>query len=462
MGLLRKYNHLLLAVFVFLDACILVCSYILAKVFTFGVNSFSVISPGEIFCFLVLIPFLFLFLQKLEYTQKFRSRSLKKMVLTICFYELVVVISFQLISMLPFYSYSDRFIYHFFLCTFLIFMSERVLLKIILSFLRKNGYNCKKYLIVGAGKLGYDFYKMLQRSPELGIKIVGFLDDEMESSKEELADQMIIGKTDQIEVIIKSYELDNVIITLPMTAERKIIEITNCCENNGIRVELIPDYYKIVSKKPSIRDINGYPLIGIRNIPLENVFNRLVKRLFDLTCASFALLFLSPLFLVVSIAIKLTSRGPIFFKQKRTGIHNREFSIYKFRTMYVNEEADVIQASKSDPRKTRIGDFLRRTNIDELPQLFNIIYGEMSIVGPRPHMVKHTEEFYKRYDKYMVRHWVKPGLTGWAQVNGWRGDSDIGIRIKYDIEYIENWTFWFDIKIIFLTIFGKKVRKNAY
>jgi putative colanic acid biosynthesis UDP-glucose lipid carrier transferase len=247
-----------------------------------------------------------------------------------------------------------------------------------------------------------------------------------------------------------------------MSQKNKITDITNICEKRGIHVELLPNYYQIVSHRPSVREINGVPLIGIRNVPLEGMFNRMFKRIFDIVFSFLAIIILSPVLLVVALAVKLSSPGPVLFVQKRTGLKNREFNIYKFRTMVVNNMADTLQSNENDPRKTKLGDFLRRTNLDELPQLFNIFRGEMSFVGPRPHMIKHTEEFYQKYDKYMVRHWVKPGLTGWAQVNGWRGDSDIEMRVKFDIEYIENWTFFWDIKIIFLTIFGKKARNHAY
>jgi Undecaprenyl-phosphate glucose phosphotransferase len=291
----------------------------------------------------------------------------------------------------------------------------------------------------------------------------GDLNDEIEPSPDyERFSKKIIGSTTDIKNILEKREFDNVIITLPMSQKNKITDITNICEKRGIHVELLPNYYQIVSHRPSVREINGVPLIGIRNVPLEGMFNRMFKRIFDIVFSFLAIIILSPVLLVVALAVKLSSPGPVLFVQKRTGLKNREFNIYKFRTMVVNNMADTLQSNENDPRKTKLGDFLRRTNLDELPQLFNIFRGEMSFVGPRPHMIKHTEEFYQKYDKYMVRHWVKPGLTGWAQVNGWRGDSDIEMRVKFDIEYIENWTFFWDIKIIFLTIFGKKARNHAY
>jgi Undecaprenyl-phosphate glucose phosphotransferase len=327
-----------------------------------------------------------------------------------------------------------------------------------------RGYNYKNYLVIGAGELGVDFYETVTKNYELGIRIIGFLDDKKEfnnSRYSEKIKKMILGKTTQIETILKTMSIDNVIVTLPLTEEKHVIEITNICEKYGIKAELVPDYRKIVSSNPSFRIIEDFPLIGIRNVPLENMFNRLIKRLLDLILAIPGLILISPMLFIIMIIIKLTSKGPVFFRQKRTGFQQKEFNIIKFRTMKLNSESDTKQATKDDPRKTKFGEFLRETNIDELPQIINVIKGDMSIVGPRPHMIAHTDEFYKKYDKYMVRHWVKPGITGLAQVNGWRGDSDIKIRVKYDIKYIENWSIWLDLRIIFLTFFSKKTKKNA-
>ncbi|HRU44256.1 MAG TPA: undecaprenyl-phosphate glucose phosphotransferase, partial [Spirochaetota bacterium] len=374
----------------------------------------------------------------------------------------------------PEWKYYDIFKFEnkFVLCYITLVLSfvfiERMFIKLALTILRKKGFNFRNYLIVGAGQVGLNFYRKVVSSNELGIRIVGFLDDNEEflnADDPEYTDAikgLLLGKTDKIETILKTMALDNVVLALPMYAEQKIVNITNLCEKYGVKAELIPDYFKIITANPSIRQIKGYPLIGIRNIPLENMYNRFVKRLCDIILSGAALIVLSPLFLIITIGIKLTSKGPVFFKQKRTGFKQKDFEIIKFRTMLINDEADTKQATKDDPRKTKFGDFLRKYNLDELPQIINILKGEMSIVGPRPHMLAHTEEFYQKYDKYLVRHWVKPGLTGWAQVNGWRGDSDIGIRVRYDIEYIENWSLFFDLKIVFLTAFGKQVKKYAY
>ena len=468
MDFFKKYNHQFQVFFVMFDAFILVAGYLAARYFSFTQEDFFQITVKEVLTFFILMTVFFLFLEKAEYPQKFRLRSKRKIIGTMITYGYLAMSSLCLCQMVGLFSYNSNFCWIYTCVTFCIFMPERMILKVLFDWLRKRGVNNKKYLLIGAGIQGFDFYKMIIHSPTLGIQITGVLDDgdlndEVDESAEyEKFCKKIIGQTFQIEKLLKSHHFDNVIITLPMTQKDKITTITNICEKRGIHVELIPNYYQIVSRHPSIREINGVPLIGIRNVPLEGMFNRMFKRIFDIVFSFFAIIILSPVFFVVALAVKLSSPGPVFFIQKRTGLKNREFNIYKFRTMVVNTMSDTVQSYENDPRKTKIGNFLRKTNLDELPQLFNIFRGEMSFVGPRPHMIKHTEEFYQKYDKYMVRHWVKPGLTGWAQVNGWRGDSDIEMRVKFDIEYIENWTFFWDIKIIFLTLFGKKARNHAY
>lgn len=468
MDFFKKYNHHFQIFFVLFDAFVLVAGYVAARYYSFTQKAFYQITPKEIITFFILMTIFFLFLERTEYPQKFRLRSKRKIISTMIMYGYLSMSSLALCQMVGLFAYSKEFCWIFAATTFFVFMFERMILKILFDSLRKRGVNNKKYLLIGAGLSGFDFYKMIVASPTLGIKIDAVLDDgdlndEIEASAEyEKFSEKIIGSTTDIKNILEKREFDNVIITLPMSQKNKITDITNICEKCGIHVELLPNYYQIVSHRPSVREINGVPLIGIRNVPLEGMFNRMFKRIFDIVFSFLAIIILSPVLLVVALAVKLSSPGPVLFVQKRTGLKNREFNIYKFRTMVVNNMADTLQSNENDPRKTKLGDFLRRTNLDELPQLFNIFRGEMSFVGPRPHMIKHTEEFYQKYDKYMVRHWVKPGLTGWAQVNGWRGDSDIEMRVKFDIEYIENWTFFWDIKIIFLTIFGKKARNHAY
>jgi len=477
--MLKQHSNMFTFIFVIVDFFILALSYPLARYLVYGYDGlglklFLIYFNYEknITDFIILYTMIFIFfilLEKFEFSSTFRIRTMSKIIANIIKFEMLLLATFYLSKLLGIYRYNETTLFYYMLITTLFFLIERIIIKLVLNFIRKKGYNYRNYLIIGAGKLGINFYEAVTRNFELGIKIIGFLDYKKELNKlkysekikKEKIKKMILSELTHIENILKNMPIDGVIITLPLTFEKQIIEIVNICEKYGIKAELVPDYRKIVSSNPSIRMIEDFPLIGIRNVPLENMFNRLIKRLLDLVLAIPGLILISPMLIIVMIIIKLTSKGPIFFKQKRTGFQQKEFNIIKFRTMELNSESDTKQATKDDPRKTNFGSFLRETNIDELPQIINVIKGDMSIVGPRPHMIAHTDEFYQKYDKYMVRHWVKPGITGLAQVNGWRGDSDIEIRVKYDIKYIENWSIWLDLKIIFLTFFGKKTKKNA-
>lgn len=238
-------------------------------------------------------------------------------------------------------------------------------------------------------------------------------------------------------------------------------------ESHAIHFYIIPGTTPYIHRRLHFDRIGDVPILSIRQEPLESPINEAIKRGFDILFSSVALLFSPIIFIPVAIAIKCSSPGPVFFKQKRTGLRGKEFNCYKFRTMKLNNNSDKVQATKDDPRITRVGEFLRKTSIDELPQFWNVLKGDMSVVGPRPHMIKHTEEYSKLIDTYMVRHLIKPGITGWAQVNGYRGETkelwQMKMRVQYDVWYIENWDFFFDLKIIYLTVLNAiKGEKNAY
>ncbi len=467
--MIKRDNHFILASVVFFDLLLLIVSFLLAHYFTFFDLSWSSWKIKEAIVSTCLIFILFIALENFEFSHSYRFKPLVGLIRSTVYFELFLFSIFYLVKIFNIYEeFHDKFVFYYAVITFSIFFIERSGIKLILTFIRKSGLNYKRFLVIGSGEVGTDFFNMISDSNDLGVKIIGFLDDNKDILKSkklihtDKIKSLIIGGTDKLETILKTKMIDNVIIAIPMEAVDKIISIFNICENYGVKAELIPRYFKIISDNPSVRKIKKFTLIGVRNVPLENMFNRFIKRLFDISFALFGLFLCFPLFIIIVIIIKIESKGPIFFLQKRTGYNQKEFHIIKFRTMKVNKDSDTKQASKEDPRKTIVGNFLRKTNLDEIPQLINILIGDMSLIGPRPHMLAHTEEFTKLYDKYLIRHWVKPGLTGWAQVNGWRGDSDIGIRIKYDLEYIENWSLFFDLKIFFLTFFGKKVKNNAY
>ena len=274
----------------------------------------------------------------------------------------------------------------------------------------------------------------------------------------------VIGSIDNLTDILPMSQLDEIAVTLSLADYDRLEEIVGMCEKSGVHTKFIPDYNSLIPNKPYTEDLNGLPVINIRYVPLSNTFNALCKRIVDIVGSLVGIILLSPFLIIVALIIKLTSKGPIIFKQERVGLHNKPFYMYKFRTMYVQSEEEEAKGwtTKDDPRVTRVGKFFRKTSIDELPQLFNILVGEMSIVGPRPERPQFVEKFKEEIPRYMIKHQVRPGLTGWAQINGYRGDTSIRRRIDYDIYYIENWTMGFDFKIMFLTIFRGLMNENAY
>ena len=274
----------------------------------------------------------------------------------------------------------------------------------------------------------------------------------------------VIGVIEDLNQILPANKLDEIAVTLGLGEYAKLEHIVAMCEKSGVHTKFIPDYNNIIPTKPYTEDIQGLPVINIRRVPLNNLLNRFVKRSVDLFGAVVALILFSPVMLITAIVIKVTSPGPLIFKQERIGLKNKPFYMYKFRSMVVQEDTDEKKewTTKNDPRVTPIGRFIRRTSIDELPQLFNVLMGTMSLVGPRPERPQFVDKFKEEIPRYMIKHQVRPGLTGWAQVNGYRGDTSIRKRIEYDLYYIENWTIGFDFKIILLTFFKGFINKNAY
>ena len=285
-----------------------------------------------------------------------------------------------------------------------------------------------------------------------------------EKDKELFSQINKIGSIDDLEDIFSKEDIDEVFITLNIKEYEKLGKIINKSEKYGIRTEIIPDYSKYIPARPYVEELDGLPVINIRYIPLDNLVNKFLKRAIDIIGSLILIILFSPIMICVAIFTKITSPGPIIFKQERVGLNNKIFTMFKFRSMKVQskEEEKAEWTTENDPRKTKFGSFIRKTSLDELPQFFNVLIGNMSLVGPRPERPYFVEQFKDEIPKYMVKHQIRPGITGWAQVNGLRGDTSIEKRVEYDIYYLENWTFWFDIKILFLTVFKGFVNKNAY
>ena len=274
----------------------------------------------------------------------------------------------------------------------------------------------------------------------------------------------VLGTLGNLEIILPENKLDEIAITLPLRDYDNLEEIVGICEKSGVHTKFIPDYNSMIPSKPYTEDLMGLPVINIRYVPLSNTGNIIIKRAIDIIGSLVGIIITSPVMLLSAIAVKCSGPGPVIFRQERVGRHNKSFQMYKFRSMEQQSPGDEKKAwtVKNDPRVTGVGKMLRRTSLDELPQLFNILKGDMSLVGPRPERPLFVEKFKEEIPRYMVKHQVRPGLTGWAQVHGLRGDTSIKKRIEYDIYYIENWTLGLDIKIIFMTFFTGFVNKNAY
>ncbi|MDD3219132.1 MAG: undecaprenyl-phosphate glucose phosphotransferase [Lachnospiraceae bacterium] len=340
---------------------------------------------------------------------------------------------------------------------------ERLLIRMVLRKMRKSGFNQKHILLVGYSRAAEEYIDRIQANPQWGYTIRGILDDNVAAGTM-YRDVKVIGTIPNLDVILPTNRLDEIAITLGLNEYFRLEEIVAQCEKSGVHTKFIPDYNNIIPTKPYTEDILGLPVINIRYVPLTNTFNAMVKRIMDIVGSICLIILFSPLMLLVSILVKTTSKGPLIYKQERVGLHNRNFMMYKFRSMEVQPEVEEQKAwtVKNDPRVTRIGKIMRKTSIDEFPQFFNVLKGDMSLVGPRPERPFFVEKFREEIPRYMVKHQVRPGVTGWAQIHGYRGDTSIRKRIEYDLYYIENWTLGLDIKILLLTVFKGFVNKNAY
>lgn len=348
---------------------------------------------------------------------------------------------------------------------FILFPAWWAISRIILKEYRRRGRNFSKVIIVGSNTTSLRLYNEMLSDAGFGYKFMGFF------SNEKLIDgipkELCRGDLTSVNDFVAEHSIDEIYFTISGQDEKALNSMIAVADANVTQFYYVPQLNRYVNRGFELFAIGSMPVMSVRRNPLKSMTNQVLKRGFDILFSSTALLLSPIVFIPVAIAIKLSSPGPVFFRQKRTGYKGRDFLCWKFRTMRVNADADNVQATANDPRKTKLGDFLRRTSIDELPQFINVFLGNMSVVGPRPHMLKHTEEYSRLIDKYMVRHIVKPGITGWAQINGYRGQTEqlwqMEKRVEYDVWYIENWSFMLDLKIIVRTVFNAiHGEKNAF
>jgi putative colanic acid biosynthesis UDP-glucose lipid carrier transferase len=359
------------------------------------------------------------------------------------------------LSILVFVRWVDaswRFVLMFYGLLYVCMGAWWVLSRKIIKAYRSRGFNYKRIIILGAGEAAQRLLEELRNDAGYGYRIVGIFDDTPQAGELE----GYVGPIADVEQFIAQNLVDEMFCAIPDTEQSTVSDMIRLADRHAIDFYYVPQFNRTVTRKFEIYSMGNVPVLAVRPYPLSNAINRFIKRAFDIVVSSIVLI-LSPIVLIpVAIGIKLSSPGPIFFKQKRTGYRGKDFYCYKFRSMKVNEDSDKVQATKDDPRVTKWGRFMRHTNIDELPQFINVFFGDMSVVGPRPHMLAHTEYYSEKIGDYMIRHFVKPGITGWAQTHGERGETktvdDMARRVEKDIWYIEHWSFWLDIQIIFKTI----------
>lgn len=455
---------------VFIDAIIIGGSFVLAYLIKFyilrpepGVGVLPLISYVYLMPF-VTAGYILVYLLFNLYAPK-RTSTITKEIWAlfrtdvICLALLVIVV--YVIMHMTLYARSVFAI--FFVGSFVAQAVFRIILRSIVRALRQKGMNAKHVLLVGYSRAAEGYIRRIVSNPQWGYKIFGILDDEVPIGTKYYESE-VIGKLSELEKYIKENDFDEVIITIALSKYGDFENLVNICEKNGVHTKFIPDYNSIVPTRPYTEDLDGLSVINIRRVPLALPFNRLIKRGFDIIASLLGIIVAAPIMLVIALLVKITSPGPVLFKQERVGYQGKNFNMLKFRSMVVQDKEDEKKGwtVKGDPRVTPVGRFIRKTSIDELPQLFNILRGDMSLIGPRPERPQYVEKFREEIPRYMVKHQVRPGLTGWAQVNGLRGDTSIKKRIDYDIFYIENWTFSFDIKIIIMTLFVGLINKNAY
>ena len=356
----------------------------------------------------------------------------------------------------------------FYVALIIVIISYRLTFRSILEFYRKSGENVRKVVLVGSHENMQELYHAMTDDPTSGYRVLGYFEDF--PSDRYPQDVPYLGQPNEVCAFLEKHagEINQLYCSLPSVRSAEIVPIINYCENHLVRFFSVPNVRNYLKRRMHFELLGNVPVLSIRCEPLESLENRIIKRAFDVVCSGLFLITVFPfVYIFFGIAIKLSSPGPIFFKQKRSGEDGREFWCYKFRSMKVNAQCDTLQATENDPRKTRIGEIMRKTSVDELPQFINVLKGDMSIVGPRPHMLKHTEEYSNLINKFMVRHFVKPGITGWAQVTGYRGETkelwQMEGRVQRDIWYIEHWTFLLDLYIMYKTVYNAiHGEKEAY
>ena len=455
---------------ILLDVFIIAAAYASAWGIKFFIDSYNNVvggvapTPMYLYTLCAVIPgYLMLYGIFNLYASK-RTRDIKEQIMDVFNANTVgILIFFFVLFIIHLTNFSRIVLFLFYAFNILYKVLSVIFIRNCLNAIRRKGYNRKHIILVGYSRAAEGYIDRILMNPSWGYNVVGIIDDE--ASMDTVYNKVpVIGRVYELQKLIAANELDEIVITLGLKDYYMLEKIVAICEKSGVHTKFIPDYNHIIPTRPFIEDVQGLPVINIRRVPLSVLYNRFFKRSVDLILGMLALIIFSPVMLVVAIGVKITSKGSVIYKQTRVGLHNRTFEMYKFRSMVEQKDGtdEVTWTTSDDPRVTKFGKFIRKMSLDELPQLFNVFKGDMSLVGPRPERPYYVDKFKEEIPRYMIKHQVRPGMTGWAQVNGYRGDTSIEKRIEYDLYYIENWNMAFDIKIMFKTIFRGFFNKNAY
>ena len=455
---------------ILMDIFIIAAAYASAWGIKFAIDSYNNVvggvapTPMYLYTLCAVVPgYLILYGIFNMYASK-RTRDIKEQIMDVFNANTIgILIFFFVLFILHLTNFSRIVLFLFYALNILYKVLSVIFIRNCLNTIRKKGYNRKHIILVGYSRAAEGYIDRILMNPSWGYNVVGIIDDEV--SKDTVYNKVpVIGSVDELQDLIASNDLDEIVITLGLKDYHMLEKIVAICEKSGVHTKFIPDYNHIIPTRPFIEDVQGLPVINIRRVPLSILYNRFFKRSVDLILGILALIIFSPIMLVVAIGVLISSKGSVVYKQTRVGLHNRTFEMYKFRSMVEQTDGadEVTWTTSDDPRVTGFGKFIRKMSLDELPQLINVLKGDMSLVGPRPERPFYVEKFKEEIPRYMIKHQVRPGMTGWAQVNGFRGDTSIEKRIEYDLYYIENWNMIFDIKILFKTIFRGFFNKNAY
>jgi Undecaprenyl-phosphate glucose phosphotransferase len=468
--MLKKHGQLFLTAIIFFDSLAIVFSWLSAHYLHFK-TSFGPAPRGgnpelEVY-YLALLPIWIVFMFNAKLFRLYQP--LRGKPVSIDFYNItkITVLSILILTAATFFYRSESFsrmvtVYFWVLVTFSMFISH-LLVRLLLAEARQRGFNLRHVLIIGSGELGQAVAEKINLHPEFGMNIVGFLTSHVEKVGREIGGGKVLGIYSDIVRIIRTHGIDQLYIALPLEAHDRMEKVLANLGEETVDIKVVPDLLKFMNLQAGVEELDGLPIVNLTESPLYG-WNLVVKRVSDIVLSVLAILLSAPVLLLVAVLIKLGSKGPVIFRQERVGLDGEEFEMLKFRSMRVDAEDKTgpVWANKNDDRKTRLGAFLRKTSVDELPQLFNVLKGDMSLVGPRPERPVFVEEFKKSVPQYMLRLKMKAGLTGWAQVNGWRGDTSLNKRIEFDLYYIKNWSLLFDLKIILMTFWNGFVNPHAY